>query len=55
LQVAILKKADYTANFHGIANCFRIFDEQNKLPDPKKVKKTKLVSQGIEHAAAAVD
>jgi hypothetical protein len=27
------------ANVHGIANCFIIFNEQNKLPDPKKVKK----------------
>jgi hypothetical protein len=25
------------ANVHGIANCFRIFNEQNELPDPKKV------------------
>jgi ferric iron reductase protein FhuF len=22
---------------HGIANCFRIFNKQNELPDPKKV------------------
>jgi ferric iron reductase protein FhuF len=29
----------YISEFHGhgIANCFRIFNEQNELPDPKKV------------------
>jgi hypothetical protein len=35
---------DYIANIHGIVNCFRIFNEQNELLDPKKVFKNSATS-----------
>jgi hypothetical protein len=34
---ASVKIAFYTANFQGIANRFRIFNEQNEIPDQKKI------------------